>query len=77
MVSAITGLEHTEMFKLCHRLQGPSIFPGSQRWAVLRDMITTDTFQFPSKRTGRLILTSKELDWILYYIYISTVKKVF
>lgn len=70
MVSAIIGLEHAEMVKLCHRLQGPSMFPGSQRWAVLRDMITMDTFQFPSKRTGRLILTSKELDLVLYYIYL-------
>lgn len=70
MVSAIIGLEHAKVAKLCHRLQGPSIFPGSQRWAVLRDMITMDTFQFPSKRTGRLTLTSKELDLILYYIYL-------
>ena len=70
MVSAIIGLEHAKVVKLCHRLQGPSIFPGSQRWAVLRDMITMDIFQCPSKRTGRLTLTSKELDLVLYYIYL-------
>lgn len=84
MVSAIIGLEHVEIVKLCQRLQGPSIFPGSERWAVLRDLITMDTFQFPSKRAGRLILTSKELDLVLYfyiYIYIYTcvysVKRIF
>jgi len=71
MVSAIVGLEHDEMIKLCHRLQGPSVFTGSQRWAVLRGMITRDTFPFPSKRTGRLILTSKELDPVLYYMYLA------
>lgn len=68
MVSAVAGLDHAEMVKFCPSLQGPSIFPGSQRRVVLRDMISMDTLQFPSKRTGRLILTSKGLD--LYYIYL-------
>lgn len=58
------------MVKLCPSLLGPSIFPGSQRWVVRRDMISMDTFQFPSRRTGRLILTSKELDLVLYYMYL-------
>lgn len=70
MVSGVVGLDHAEMVKLCHSLQGPSIFPGSQRSVVLKDMISMDTFQFPSKRRGRLILTSKELDLVLYYIYL-------
>lgn len=68
MVCAVVGLDLAETVKFCPSLQGPSIFPGSQRWVVLRDMISMDTLQFPSKRTGRLILTSKDLDLVLYYI---------
>lgn len=75
MLSAFVGLDRAEMVKLCPSLQGPSIFPGSQRWVVLRDMISMDTFQFPSKRTGRLINFKGAGSGPV--LYIATEKRVF
>lgn len=75
MQSAVVGLDHAEMVKLFPSLQGPSIFPGSQRWVVLRDMISMDTFQFPSKRTGRFINFKGAGSGPV--LYISTEKRVF